>query len=88
MLTQNFGGQAKGIMVFLEVAYWKQELELPDDHDKGILTFSSGKLSFILTIAAENSAYRRVIWKRKIPLMDSFHSDHNDSIKNATNLNI
>ena len=26
-----------------------------------ILTFSSGKLSFKLTIAAENSAYRRVI---------------------------
>ena len=34
MLTQNFGGQAKGIMVFLEVASCKQELELPDDHDK------------------------------------------------------
>ena len=26
-----------------------------------ILTFSSGKLSFKLTIAAENSAYRRII---------------------------
>ena len=30
-----------------------------------ILTFSSGKLSFKLTIAAENSAYRRVIWKKE-----------------------
>ena len=28
-------------------------------------TFSSGKLSFRLTMAAENSAYRRVIWKKK-----------------------